>query len=60
MKELIFYAVVALVAAVIRYLLFSVMSSPCEGLCDILASGFIFVVILGVFRKLPVTKQIFR
>lgn len=59
MKELIFYAVVGLIAAGVRDLVFSFMTSPCEGLCGILATGFIIMVIFGLFRRLGLAKRIF-
>lgn len=60
----VFYVAAALAYAGIRDLVFYLMDSPCEGLCDILASGFIFmVVVFGPFnwihRKLFSGKHIF-
>lgn len=54
----VFYIVVALAYGVIHDLVFYLMDSPCEGLCGILASAFIFIVVVfGIFN--PIHKRLF-
>lgn len=54
----VFYIVVALAYGGIRDLVFYLMDSPCEGWCGILASAFIFIIVVfGLFNWIH--KQLF-
>ena len=64
MWKWVFYVAAGVAAAGIRDLVFYLVGPPCEGLCDFLASAFIFIaVVFGLFnwihRKLFSGKQIF-